>query len=125
MMSPESLSLILPRSGIDDLNSESHNVYFGPQPSGIIQSVTTERIPTVPLSIGVGARDSTGNFLTKTKYPAVPIITRPTTTKIITTCENPFWFIFFRLVIKNFLSPKRNRQFVFVPKIEYKLVAER
>ena len=28
-------------------------------------------------------------------------------------------------MIKNFLSPKRNRQFVFAPKIEYKLVAER
>ena len=31
----------------------------------------------------------------------------------------------FTFMIKNFLSPKRNRQFVFAPKIEYKLVVER
>src|SRR3989344_7822855 len=101
MMSPESLSLILPRSGIDDLNAESHNVYFGPHPSGIIQSVTTERMPTVPLSalllggliIGVGL--TTGILALKTKYPTAPIIISPTTAKIIIVFKNPFWLIRF------------------------------
>ena len=150
MMSSESLSLIFPRSGIDDFNSESHCVYFGPHPSGIMQSVTTERIPTVPSSVlllgglvcpegggvcgvEVGSGLVIGVGLTtevralKTKYPTAPIIISPTTAKIIIVRENPFWPICFMIKkIKKFSSPKmRNRQFVFVPKIEYQLVAER
>ena len=52
--------------------------------------------------------------------------TRPTMLSVIINAPHDALFKkFISLFIKNFLSPKRNRQFVFTPKIEYKLVAER
>ena len=52
--------------------------------------------------------------------------TRPTMLSVIINAPHDALFKkFISLFIKNFLSPNRNRQFVFTPKIEYKLVAER
>jgi len=85
-------------------------------------------VPFVTGGVGVGVAER----LFKAKYPATPA---KTTTRIINAIfANPFWFtsliiakliIDFDFRIKKFSSPKmRNRQFVFAPKIEYKLVAE-
>ncbi len=50
----------------------------------------------------------------------------PLIIKFIKLLESRLKFLTYYIkMIKNFLSPKRNRQFVFALKIEYKLVAER